>query len=128
MKRLLCNCVNANAQITDASGTGTIVNDDGTATITSARPANTVAKEGNLSVKVSPNPATTVFGVQLLRYRKNVTVELLIIHSAVLKQEKLQTPVNGLQINVKDVASGVYFLSVIDDKGNRQTERVIVAR
>ncbi|MEJ7684998.1 MAG: Calx-beta domain-containing protein [Segetibacter sp.] len=123
---LLSNAVNA--QINDAVGLGTITNDDGTATITSARPAQTDNQQGNPSVKVSPNPATSILNAQLSGYSRNVTFQLLNAYGVVLKQEKVQTLRNALQINVTDVSSGVYYVAVIDDKGNRQTEKVIVAR
>ena len=83
------------------------------------------------SVKIAPNPASSILHVGLTGYSGNVTMQLVNLHGEVLKQEKIQTDqvkYTQQQMNVTASASGSYFLIVIDEKGNRQTEKVIIAR
>ena len=68
--------------------------------------------------------------MQLYGYAGNVTMQLLRVEGKVLKQEKIQTTFIKYtqQINVADITNGIYFLTVIDEKGKRQTEKVIIHR
>jgi hypothetical protein len=83
------------------------------------------------AVKVSPNPASTVLHVELSGYTGNVTIQLIDLQGKAVKQEKTQTGVSKYahqQMNVADIAGGTYLLVILDEKGNRQTEKVIIAR
>jgi hypothetical protein len=58
-------------------------------------------------------------------------MQLMDLQGKVLKQEKMQTGILTYaqqQINVRSMASGTYILTVTDEEGNRQTEKVIIAR
>jgi len=127
-KVILSNAVNAT--IARAMGTGTITNDDKPLpAITSTNPAS--LSTTNRSIKVSPNPAISTLHVELIGYTGNVSMQLLNLQGKVMMQEKIQTGYSKYaqqQFNIGDVASGVYFLNVIDEKGDRQTEKVIVAK
>src|SRR6266536_129231 len=124
----LSNAVNAS--IVKGTGTGTILNDDGVTAMSSASlQINNNTSER--SVKISPNPVSSILRVDLSGYTGNVTMQLVSLQGKPLKQEKMQTGTlkhAQLQMNVTGIASGTYFLVVIDEKGNRQTEKVIIAR
>src|SRR6266496_2843427 len=124
----LSNAVNAS--IVKGIGTGTILNDDGVTAISSASlQINNNTSER--SVKISPNPVSSILRVDLSGYTGNVTMQLVSLQGKTLKQEKMQAGVLKYmqqQMNVTGIASGTYFLTVIDEKGSRQTEKVIIAR
>ncbi len=118
-----------NASIVKATGAGTILNDDGATAIasTSSQTNNNTIER---SVKISPNPASSILHVDLSGYAGNVTIQLVSMQGKVLKQDEMQAVVlksMQQQIDVTGITSGTYFLVVIDEKGNRQTEKVIVA-
>ncbi len=116
--------------IAKITGTGTIVNDDGATAIasTSLQTNNNTIER---SIKISPNPASSILRVDLSGYTGNVTMQLINLQGKMLKQEKMQTGVLKYiqqQINVAGIASGTYFFVVIDEKGKRKTEKVIISR
>jgi hypothetical protein len=118
-----------NATILDGTGVGTILNDDGTALTQSV--TQTESNTDSHSVKVSPVPVKDRLYVQLYGYTGNVAIQLYSLEGKILKKEKIQSAsvkYAQQQINVADINSGVYFLTVIDERGNRHTEKVIVAR
>jgi hypothetical protein len=126
----LSNAVNAT--IIKTRGTGTIINDDGPMTAISSAPAS----ENNNStvnrfVNVSPNPATSSLYVELYGYTGNVTMQLANLNGKVLMQQKMQagdTKYVRQQLDIENITSGVYLLIVIDKKGNRQSEKIVIAR
>jgi hypothetical protein len=81
-------------------------------------------------VTISPNPANTVLNVELSGYTGNVTLQLLNIRGKPLLQKKMQVIANFAngQIDVSSFASGTYLLVVLDESGNRQLEKVVIAR
>jgi hypothetical protein len=124
---VLSNAVNAN--IAKGTGIGTILNDDGVV-------SSVIAVSGDdkdateRSVKISPNPASNTIQVELSGYTGNITIQLLSLQGKVLKQEKLQPghlKKVQQQMDVASLAGGTYLLTVIDESGDRQTEKVIVA-
>jgi hypothetical protein len=120
-----------NATIIKATGTGTILNDDGTATAATSSTLAASSTTIDRSVKVSPNPAINILYAELFGYTGDVTIQLLNFQGKVITQDKRQTGYSQYskqKLEIRDVASGVYFLVVIDDKGNRQTQKVIIAR
>src|SRR6266536_286181 len=124
----LSNAVNAS--IVKGTGTGTILNDDG-ATAISSTSLQTNNNANERSVKISPNPVSSILRVDLTVVTVYVTMQVVNLQGKPLKQEKMQTGTlkhAQLQMNVTGIASGTYFLVVIDEKGNRQTEKVIIAR
>ena len=83
------------------------------------------------TVKISPNPAINTLHVELLGYTGKVTIQLLNIQGKALMQEKMETTHSSYaqhQLDVGNIAGGTYLLVVIDEKGNRQTEKVIISR
>jgi uncharacterized repeat protein (TIGR03803 family) len=85
----------------------------------------------NRTVKISPNPAINNLHVELYGYTGNVSIQLLNLQGKIMLQGKMQTGFTKYaqqQLNIGNVASGVYFLTVIDENGNRQTEKVVIAR
>ncbi len=116
-----------NATIGDGVGVGTIINDDGKTTLQAKQINNT----GQPSIVISPVPASNKITVQLNGFTGYVTLQLLNIQGEILRQEKLQTGISKLtlkEINVADIATGTYFITVFDEKGKRQTKSLLVER
>lgn len=119
-----------NATIAKATGTGTIVNDDGPTLIASAslqQGSNTSER----SIKFFPNPAKSTLFVQLSGYSGNVTVQLQSVDGKVLQQDKLL--VKSLKtaqqlLDVSGLANGIYLIRVIDEKGIPHTEKLVIQR
>ena len=83
------------------------------------------------SVKITPNPATSIVYVKLNGYSGSVTLQLRNIEGKVLIQNKIQiTSGNPVQqrLNVAELPSGIYLLTVIDEKRDTHTAKVIIAR
>ena len=116
-----------NAAIEKVTGTGTIINDD-EATIASTISALSITE--SRSVKIAPNPVKSLLNIELSGYNGNVTLQLLNLQCRVLRQEKIQPVTNYAeqQMVVTGFANGTYLLVVMDEKGNRQTEKVIIER
>lgn len=117
-----------NATLARSSATGTILNDDGLSSmLASSLQTNNVYE---YRLKIFPNPARDILYIDLSGYAGNVTLQLISLQGKMLQQEKIQTIENYArkQINVSGIASGTYFLVIMDEKGNRQTEKVIIAR
>lgn len=96
----------------------------------------TAGSEGTQSaalpqVRVWPNPATSALNVQLTGYAGNVTLQLSDLEGKILRQQKLQAggaKTAQQKINVAGLANGIYLLTAIDEKGNIETEKVIISR
>gem|GEM_PF-3392249 len=124
---ILSNSVKAT--IAKATGTGTILNDDGVMSFISSD--NDVITSDKHSVKIAPNPATNILRIELFGYTGNVTMQLMSLQGKIVKHEKIQTSnakYAQQQMNVGNIANGTYLLVIVDEKGNRKTERVIIAR
>ena len=124
-KVLLSNPVNVT--IADGTGLGLIKNNDavsiGTSTI-----ARSAAQEVRL-VKLSPNPAATKTYVRLTGYTGIVNIQLSSLDGRVLRQQKTELSASKkaeLSIDVTGLANGVYFITVIDEKGSRHAEKLVV--
>lgn len=126
----LSNAVNA--VIVKSSATGTILNDDGVA-ITSSASNKVSVKSINESadpfIKIAPNPATNILNVDLTGFSGSVTLQLISLHGKMLQQEKIRAVANYVrkQMNISGMASGTYLITVIDEKANRKTEKVVIA-
>jgi hypothetical protein len=120
---VLTNAVNA--VISKAAGTGNIVNDDGNV---SSALAVAIPNEKQ-SFTLTPNPASNMVKANLQGYTGNITIQLRSIEGKLLKEEKTvatQAEFTQLQMDVSNYTSGVYLLIVFDEKGNRQTEKLII--
>lgn len=121
-----------NATISDGEATGTIINDDGPAIAASGSDdAASAAFLADNGIKLSPNPAISSTNISLNGYSGNVVILVSDMKGKVLLQRKiqLQSAKSGLQtIDVSSYAAGTYLVSVIDEKGNKHTQRLIIAR
>ncbi|SFP56524.1 S8 family serine peptidase [Parafilimonas terrae] len=129
-KVILRNAVNA--IISNGEATGTIINDDGTAIAASGSDdaASSAFITGN-GIKLSPNPAINSTNISLNGYTGNVTILVSDMKGKVLQQKKvqLQSAKSGLQsFDVSAYAAGTYLVTVIDEKGNKHTQKLIIAR
>jgi hypothetical protein len=119
-----------NATIANATGTGTIKNDDGN-TITTVPGSNSPVPQFNYSVRVYPNPVSDILTVQFTGISKSdITLQLEDIQGRILKQSKVKafTKIAQQKIQVSGLANGVYLLVVVDSKGIKQTEKVVIQR
>jgi hypothetical protein len=109
-----------NGSIINGTGTGTIRNDDNVATRITA-PVTTVW----------PNPASSVVNIKLTNpATSDISLLLFAVNGVKVKEWKVSTSVklSAHQLDVSNLAQGVYMLVITDGKGNRQTEKVIIAR
>jgi uncharacterized repeat protein (TIGR03803 family) len=119
-----------NAVITDAIGTGTIIDNDATA-IAAPTATKLVAAGAGCTVHLTPNPVQNKVNIVVTGYAGNTVIQLSDINGRSLLQRKVQTSPTKFaqqQINVVHYANGVYFITVSDEKGNRQTKKLIIAR
>ena len=71
-------------------------------------------------VMVFPNPASSVISISGLNDASNL--EVMIVN---LQGQVVMTVVNTLEINVKDIESGIYFLNINCD-GTQIIKRIVV--
>lgn len=119
-----------NATIVRTTGTGTILNDDRATAILATRP-QTNEKTIERSVRISPNPASSILHAELYGFVENVTIQLINLQGKVLMQERVQTGDAKFvrqRLSIGNLTNGVYLLVATDGKGNRRTEKVIIAR
>lgn len=117
-----------NATIAKGTATGTIINDDGVAL---AATGNSIESITNYALKISPNPASNILHVELFGYTGNVTLQLMNLQGKIIKEKKLQTAnakYAQQKMDVSDIAGGIYVLAAVDEKGNRKTAKVIIAK
>ncbi|TKK67474.1 T9SS type A sorting domain-containing protein [Ilyomonas limi] len=116
-----------NATISRALGTGTILDDE----TSSTSPVGRNNGGSTYVVSISPNPANNVLNVKLDSFRGKVILQLTNLQGKVLKEAKLQTMGNEWhaqqRFNVSDMASGTYLIVVLDEEGNKQTKKVVIA-
>ena len=83
------------------------------------------------AISLSPNPAQDKVKVMLSGYTGNVVLQLSSFDGRILQQQKLKMGSSKLthqQINVTSYANGAYLVTAIDEKGNRQTEKLVINR
>jgi hypothetical protein len=117
-----------NATINDSVATGTIINYNVAPLISSSEDDNVT---GNRSVMISPNPATSSVHIALTNYTGIVTLLLSDLEGKKLVEKKVQTSMTKLSETILDVshyADGVYFITVIDDKGISSTQKLVIGR
>jgi hypothetical protein len=117
-----------NANFNDSVATGTIINFNVPALESSHEDANVT---GDRSVTISPNPATSNVNISLNNYTGIVTILLSDLQGKKLTEKKVQTSMTKLSETILDVshyADGVYFITVVDDKGTSSTQKLIIGR
>ena len=115
-----------NATLSDSIATGTIINYN--AAFASWYEKESISGESN-SVALVPNPASSTVTISLTNYTGNVTIRLSDEQGKILQEKKLESSMaklNQTTLDVSHYANGVYFIIVFDDKGNRQTKKVII--
>jgi len=121
-----------NATIADSIATATILNDDGTAGILSTgKDDDAQASAITNTVTIAPNPASSTVNISLSNYTGNVTIQLSDMEGKRLREKKVQASMaklNQTTLDVSHYANGVYFITVFDDKGNVQTEKLVITR
>ncbi len=145
-KVILSNAVNA--RIADSTGVGTIQNDDVAAATTAmtAKSANhdnavilgpaegrnttSFLNHSPSAIFLTPNPATSRLRVQLHDFTGKIALRLTDLNGNTLRKAELQT--NNFQLiqhelEVATLASGTYLLEVWDEKGNKRSEKVLIA-
>ncbi len=120
----------AGVVLTRDRGTGTILNDDATSATLSRSTATSISSSTMPPMlKVSPNPAGSLAMAQLSGFSGTVTLSLTNLQGKVLQQYKLQSGnAKGMQqqLNVAGISSGTYFITAVDEKGNRQTSKLVI--
>jgi hypothetical protein len=72
-------------------------------------------ESNNQLFSVYPNPAKDFVNIQLLKSNTNATISITDIQGRVFFEKNLETA-NSVQINTKDLAKGMYFISVKTDE------------
>lgn len=123
-KVVLSNATGATI-VGNGRATGTILDDDGIVPPT-AKQSN--GSHSIPSITVSPNPASHIIQVQLSGYSGKVMLQLTDINGKVLKSINIQAGnVKAMQqFNVAEIANGTYMITATDEKGNKQTVKVVV--
>ncbi len=127
---LLSNPINADI----AGGTGivTILNNDGTPASKSIAQNQDAGSTVLKDFKLSPNPANEKVNVMLTGYSGNVVIQLFDGYKrkdACRKGKVISlSKLSQQQINISGYADGVYLVTVIDEKGNRKTQKLIISR
>jgi guanyl-specific ribonuclease Sa len=91
---------------------------------------NSSIKVVKSSVAIFPNPANDVLHVELRGYSGRVTLQLRNLDGKALLEKKLDmqsSVVTQEQLNVRTFTTGLYLLTAINENGDRQTEKVIIA-
>jgi len=113
-----------NATLGNSIATGTILNDDGSV----AAASSITLEKDKRALTIMPNPVSSMVKVNLEGYTGDVTIQLSNSEGKLLKQEKLiADKFAQKQLDVSKYANGVYFITAIDEKGNRQIEKLIVS-
>jgi uncharacterized repeat protein (TIGR03803 family) len=125
---LLSNPVNAG--VSDGTGIGTILNNDGTPASKSIAQNENAASAVLKDAKLSPNPANGKVNVTLTGYSGNVTIQLMDVNGKMLQERKVTTLFKVFQqeMNISNYPNGVYLVTVIDEKGNRKTQKLVISR
>ncbi len=127
-KVLLSNPVNAG--IGGGTGIVTILNNDGPV---ASKPVVQQQAAGSAVLKgftLSPNPANGKVSLTLTGYSGNVTIQLTDINGKMLQERKVTglSKVSEQQINISSYADGIYLVTVIDEKGNRKIQKLVISR
>lgn len=120
-----------NASISDGTAIGTIINNDGVAIAKTASSNAASVIIADKSIKLSPNPASGRANISLTGYSGKVVILISNMNGKVLQESKVQlsSMKSALQpIDVSTYATGIYLVTVIDEKGNRKTEKLLIAR
>ncbi len=115
-----------NATIADSTGIITISDDDASALNATQKDINPIR-----SISLSPNPAHDRVNVILQGYSGNVVIQLSTSEGRILQQQKLQAITSKFEqqpIDISTYTNGSYLVTVIDEKGNRQTEKLVIRR
>jgi hypothetical protein len=78
---------------------------------------------------VFPNPANQTLHAELKGYTGNVTLQLRNMEGKALLEKKVQaiSSITQQQLDVSKLAGGMYLLIAIDEHGNKQAEKIVVA-
>jgi len=115
-----------NATIADGTGIVTILNDDAS----TFNAAQGVVKT-TPTISLSPNPSNDILKITLTGYSGNPVIQLCSIDGRILHQQKLHilsAKSVQQQMNVASYSNGTYLVTVVDEKGNRQTEKLVIDR
>ncbi len=95
---------------------------DGSVVILSV-PTSIEERPGRNNLSVYPNPVSDVVNVNLDNAVGQSTVKIMNVKSRVIKT--LQSSGNNLSVNVSDLSSGVYFISVQNEKFSTVSKFVV---
>lgn len=77
-----------------------------------------------LSVSIFPNPTSETTTIEIVGLQSNAELILSDMQGKVLKQEIIASSIYHL--NVKDLASGVYYVKIITEDGNIRSSKLII--
>ncbi|HEX5151937.1 MAG TPA: choice-of-anchor tandem repeat GloVer-containing protein [Parafilimonas sp.] len=79
---------------------------------------------------VTPNPASSIVHIAFTGYSGKVTIHITDINGKQLAERKVYKANAPAQqeIDISNIANGVYLVTVTDEQGNRQTEKLVIAK
>ncbi|CAN5555335.1 hypothetical protein BH10BAC2_BH10BAC2_49910 [soil metagenome] len=124
-KITLSNAVNAT--LADATGKGTISNDDASSVVANN---NLIAANNNNIIKIFPNPVTngnlniTVNGL----YNSALQLTVSDVSGKVIKTQLLPAKAGNTKVDISALKTGVYFIVISDGRLYVQKEKIEVIR
>ncbi len=77
---------------------------------------------------LSPNPATSHFTISGNFIADEATVTITDVTGRQVLCKKIAADKNSINVELSFSEEGIYFVSVIDEKGNRQTEKLLMMK
>ena len=85
-------------------------------------------QRANFSFTLSPNPTTFSFTISGNFVADEATVTITDVTGRLVFFKKIVADKNKIEVELPFSTEGIYFVSVMDEKGNRLTEKLLVMK
>jgi hypothetical protein len=79
-----------------------------------------------MNVNISPNPFTTQTTITFSSEQKNSTLYIRDVLGRMINGKRLLVNGKSVELDMSDVAKGIYFVEVKDEKGNSFNKKIVV--
>lgn len=80
---------------------------------------------GTTDFAIIPNPAHSVFGLQL--QNPNETIRSIALYNVLGRQvKKIETHATGITVDVSDLSKGIYLVEILTESQSRLTKKLII--
>ena len=111
-----------NAEIADATGVGTIKDDDGSSFAFSNETTNAIANRTGITVY--PNPAKDILIIDLLQSAGIHSITISDMAGRTLKQFNITGKQQKVSVPVSELQSGIYLATIHSNEGNQSIKFV----